>query len=283
MQILTWNIQFAKGVDGRVDPERIARHSLALGRGQPPDVICYQEVVDGYPEIGGGADQPAALAAALPDYLPLFRAAVDRPAAGRRFGNMVLSRHPVHDIAAHILPEPPAPGRKTMRRAAIEATVTAPWGALTIVATHLAYHDERQRAVQAARLRGLYAEAMARRRRPGAAPPDGPFAPAPAATGWLICGDFNLLPDRPEYTALLAPFDDGTPALVDAWRIGHGDRPHHPTCGVHDREQWPAGPDCRDYFLVSPDLAERVVDVVVDAESDASDHQPVLLVLRDSP
>lgn len=283
MQVLTWNIQFGKGVDGRVDLERIARLSLAMGRGQPPDVICYQEVAVGYTELDGGAgvDQPARLAEALPGYRPLFRPAVDRPQDGRRFGNMVLSRQAVHDIAPHLLPEPPAPGRKSMRRLAIEATVAAPWGRLVIVATHLAYHDEGQRAAQAGRLRELYAEAAVRRRRPAAAVPDGPFAPPPGAEDWLICGDFNFLPDAPPYAALLAPIDDHTPALADAWRLGHGDRPHAPTCGVHDRVQWPEGPHCRDFFFVTPALGERVLDVVVDPNCAASDHQPVLLVLQD--
>lgn len=283
MQILTWNIQFGKGVDGAVDLARIARRSLEFGRGAPPDVICFQEVAVGYPELDGGAgdDQPARLAAALPGYLPLFRAAVDRPAGARRFGNMLLSRCPVHDIATHLLPEPPAPGRKTMRRIAIEATVWAPWGPLRLFVTHLAYHDEHQRTVQAARLRQLYGEAMARLHRPGEAVADGPFAPAPDAADVVVCGDFNFLPDAPPYATLAAASGDHDPGLLDAWRAHHGDRPHDPTCGVHDREQWPDGADCRDFFFVTPGLAERIVEVVVDPASQASDHQPVLLVLRD--
>jgi endonuclease/exonuclease/phosphatase family metal-dependent hydrolase len=52
-------------------------------------------------------------------------------------------------------------------------------------------------------------------------------------------------------------------------------------CGLFDREQWDEGPHCRDYFFVTPDLAARTVDLVVDLETDASDHQPLLLVLRD--
>ncbi len=47
MQILSWNIQFGKGVDGAVDLGRIARRSLEFGRVAPPDVICFQEVAVG--------------------------------------------------------------------------------------------------------------------------------------------------------------------------------------------------------------------------------------------
>lgn len=283
MQILTWNIQFGKGVDGAVDLGRIARHSLELGRGAPPDVICFQEVAVGYPELDGGAggDQSARLAAALPGYRSLFRAAVDRPAGGQRFGNMLLSRLPVHDIATHLLPEPPAPGRRSMRRIAIEATVGAPWGPLTVFVTHLAYHDEHQRAVQAARLRELHAEAMARLGRPGEAAPDGPFAPAPRAADVVICGDFNFVPDAPPYAALVAPFDHHTPALLDAWRAHHGARPHDLTCNVHQQDEGGDATDCRDFFFVTPGIADRIVDIAVDSVSEASDHQPVLLVLRD--
>ena len=49
--------------------------------------------------------------------------------------------------------------------------------------------------------------------------------------------------------------------------------------GVHDREQWPQAFTC-DFIFVTEDIAGRVEDVVVNLDTDASDHQPVLLRLN---
>ena len=78
---------------------------------------------------------------------------------------------------------------------------------------------------------------------------------------------------------VLAAFDPATPALLDAWEIAHPGRPHEPTVGVHDKEQWPDPPFTFDFAFVSADIASRVRDVRVDATTDASDHQPVLVEL----
>jgi endonuclease/exonuclease/phosphatase family metal-dependent hydrolase len=67
-----------------------------------------------------------------------------------------------------------------------------------------------------------------------------------------------------------------TRTLRDAWRVLHRDRPHDPTCGVHDREQWKDGPNTRDFVFLSDDLAGRLGAIRVDTATDASDHQPVL-------
>lgn len=61
----------------------------------------------------------------------------------------------------------------------------------------------------------------------------------------------------------------------------HGDKPHAPTVGLHDIKQWPDGPSCFDLVLVTEDLVERIESISVNADTDASDHQPVVLSLRD--
>jgi endonuclease/exonuclease/phosphatase family metal-dependent hydrolase len=48
--------------------------------------------------------------------------------------------------------------------------------------------------------------------------------------------------------------------------------------GLHDTEQWPCAFAC-DFAFVSADLAPRVAAIEIDAASDASDHQPLLLRL----
>jgi acyl-CoA thioester hydrolase len=68
-------------------------------------------------------------------------------------------------------------------------------------------------------------------------------------------GDFNLLPDSPEYARLLAPFTDGTPALRDAWHLVQPGRRHAPTVGLHDDAPNAGMPFTFDFAFVSSDLA----------------------------
>ena len=114
MIVITWNVQWCRGVDGNVDPARIASEAKRLAHF---DVLCLQEIADNYPDprLAGsdGADQFARLAELLPDCAPIPGVAVDQPADGkrrRRFGNMILSRLPVRQVYRYLLPYPCDPG-----------------------------------------------------------------------------------------------------------------------------------------------------------------------------
>ena len=92
MKLITWNVQWCRGVDLRVDPARIVREAQRLA---DFDVLCLQEIADNYPDprLGGstGEDQFGRLAGLLPGYTPTAGVAVDQPGDdGRRrlFGNM---------------------------------------------------------------------------------------------------------------------------------------------------------------------------------------------------
>ena len=50
--IVTWNIQYGKGVDGVLDLGRIVDTVRAKG---DFDVLCVQEIAINYAEMGGGA------------------------------------------------------------------------------------------------------------------------------------------------------------------------------------------------------------------------------------
>jgi len=95
MRLLQWNIQWCRGMDGRVDPERIARLARELA---DPDVICLQEIARNFPEMAGssGEDQVEELLKHLKGYEAFFAPGVDIPGKrGRRqFGNMILTRLP---------------------------------------------------------------------------------------------------------------------------------------------------------------------------------------------
>ena len=122
MKLLTWNVQWCRGVDGRVDPARIARTARAFA---DFDVLCLQEVAVHFPGLpgSGGEDQMAALSAALPGYTPLFGVATElSEVAGhrRQFGNAVFTRLPVLQVFRHLLPWPADPAVQSMQRMALE-------------------------------------------------------------------------------------------------------------------------------------------------------------------
>ncbi|NIM29469.1 MAG: endonuclease [Gammaproteobacteria bacterium] len=282
MEIITWNVQSGLGVDGRVDLGRIAAAVRELG---DPDIICFQEVarhmqVSGSEPLG---DQAAEFQRLFPDHELFFGPVVDAAAEGsgrRQFGNLMMSRLPVHRCSHHVLPRPAVPGILHMPRQATELIVDAHGEPLRIVATHLEYFATQQRAAQVQRLLALHREACANARMPPRDAQIGPYAGMPLPGNAVLCGDFNFKPMDPEYAAMTRA-DGDAPPLVDAWRIVHGDRPHAPTCGIFDSEQWPEGPHCRDFFFVTENLASRLELLQVHLETNASDHQPVRIGIAD--
>ena len=284
MKLLTWNIQWGRGADGRVDLERMLAHAKQFS---DFDVLCLQEVSSGYDDLPGsdGSDQFAEISERLADFTAISGFATDVPAAGRRgrrrFGNMILSRFPVLQVFRHLLPWPPEAGVQSMQRIAVEATLDTPLGLVRVTTTHLEYFSAKQRRAQVERLRHLHQEACAHARLTGPVDPMvGPFAHPPRAMSAILTGDFNFLPDSTDRMFMCSPFDAATPAYRDAWRIANPTQAHAPTVGVHDKIQWPGPPFTFDFVFVSNDLADKVDSVRVDPASDASDHQPVLIELR---
>jgi endonuclease/exonuclease/phosphatase family metal-dependent hydrolase len=284
MILMTWNVQWCRGVDLRVDPARIIAEARRIA---DFDVLCLQEIADNFPDpdLGGstGEDQFALLAALLPEYTAVPGVAVDQPArAGgrRRFGNMILSRLPVRQVYRHLLPFPCDPAVPGMPRIALEAVVAAPGGDVRVITTHLEYYSALQRMAQTEALRAIYADGHAHARDGRVTMDDGsPFQtfvrPRPA----IITGDFNFEPDGSEHPRLLAPFADGTASLFDAWQLAHPGEPHAATFCLYQKTD-PRGAELHcDFVFVSDELRGRVRDLVVDRETQASDHQPVVLTL----
>jgi endonuclease/exonuclease/phosphatase family metal-dependent hydrolase len=286
MKLLSWNVQWCRGVDGRVDPERIARVARSLA--PDADVLCFQEVARGFDTLAGsdGEDQFAWLAAEFPAFTAVEGIAVDvpHPAGERRqFGNLLLSRLPLRQVARHRLPWPgdaDQADHADMPRVAIEAVIECPdVGDLRVTTTHLGYYAPAQRLAQVEGLRALHAQAWSHRARPARADTsDGPFHWRGQPAAAIVCGDFNCEPGSPGHARLLDAFADGAPALVDAWQLAHPGRAHDPTVGLFDTVQWPRQFAC-DFAFVSQDLAPRVTLLEVDASSDASDHQALVLTL----
>jgi endonuclease/exonuclease/phosphatase family metal-dependent hydrolase len=279
MRLITWNIQWGKGCDGAVDLDRIVAVARSLA---DADVFCFQEVSDGFAALDGDTDQSLKLASLLPEHRAVFRPAIettDPLGKRRRFGNMTLSRLPILQSANHLLPSPPPPGRRGMRRQALDVTVQAGFGPLRIVNTHLEYYSAAQREAQIERLLDLQQEASTSPEMPDREHLD-PYVSQTFARSSLLCGDFNFDVSDPQHAMLHASSRPGL-NYRDAWTLCYPDRRHEPTCGIHDRAQWTQGADCRDFIFVTEDLAQRVRRVEVNGETAASDHQPVLIEITD--
>jgi len=274
MNIISWNIQAAKGVDGYTRVDRIAAVLQAMGEA---DIICCQEVIQD--TASERADQVRQLARCFPDHKPFFGAAIDRPSAGGRlrFGNLVLSRLPVMQCALHKLPQPADSGTRNMPRQAVEVMIQQGGRPCRIVTTHLEYFSAVQRSAQVAYLQALYRETRARAANPTLPGGTGLYASVQETEATILCGDLNLTLDSADYRRLVGNHRDGS--LLDAWSLLYPEAERPPTCGVFDRVQWQEGPHCRDYFFVAPELAARVSAVTVDTGTDASDHQPIKLTL----
>jgi endonuclease/exonuclease/phosphatase family metal-dependent hydrolase len=284
LEILTWNLQWCRGCDGAVDPGRIIRTIREFGEF---DLVCLQEVSDNFEGLAGskGEDQFELLAAGFPDYHAICAPVVDTAAADdpsgrrRRFGNMLLSRLPVLAVFRHLLPWPYDARFADMQRGALEVVVQAGSEPLRVTTTHLGYYSSLQRGAQIEALRSLQEQAAlhdADRSEPRRA--RGPFERIARPVSSIVCGDFNFAPQSQEYTRIQQPLTGTLPAYRDAWLLANTGRPHEPTVGLYDRAQWPEPFAC-DYFFVSEDLAPRVRAVRTEARTDASDHQPLMLVL----
>jgi endonuclease/exonuclease/phosphatase family metal-dependent hydrolase len=272
VRLISWNIQWCRGMDGRVDPARIARDALAL----QPDVCCFQEVAVNFPDLEAPGDQPALLGRHMPGYSVHFAPVVDTPdgKGGRKqFGNLLLSRLPVRQVFRHTLPWPPHAGVPNMPRVALEGVIEAPWGAVSVFTTHLEFYSEAQRAAQVRRLCELKAEALAHAGAASVAKPkdSGPFTPFARPAGSILTGDFNMRPEDPLVATLLGHWQD-------AWPLANPGRTQPPTFGVHDNE-FASEPYACDFVLVSKELGGRVAAARVDSDNQSSDHQPVIVEL----
>lgn len=132
MKLVTYNIHYGVGLDGRYDVGRIA--DAVLGA----DVIALQEVSRANPK-NGGRDMVAELGEALPDYFAVYGSNFEADAGSRlengraitttfQLGNMVLSRMPIHLSRNLLLPRSRSFEAMNFERGALEALIETPLG-----------------------------------------------------------------------------------------------------------------------------------------------------------
>jgi len=276
MKIVTWNIQWGCGMDGRVDLDRIVSTARELA---DFDVLCLQEVADGFTDLAGswGENQFGEIAARLPGFTAVEGVNVDLPGEGRtrkRFGNMILSRLPVGRILRHALPWEADPTTRNMPRGLLDAEVEARHGTVRIMTTHLEYFSAALRQSQIAAI----AHSIRRNAARAATPPQsagGTYAMGQGTASTILTGDFNLRADDPARVTLTTTLAEGGAGLHDAWQVLHPGVAHPPSFCIADQTY--GAPHCCDFLLVSDDLRERLRHIHYAVDTRASDHQPVLL------
>src|ERR1700693_1879384 len=232
MKLITWNVQWCRGCDGRVDPARIARVAREMA---DFDVLCLQEVASNFPDLAGssGENQYEALAELFPRYSVVKGVATDvlAPRGERReFGNAIVTRLPVLQVFRRLLPWPADPSVTSMQRAAVEAVLESPFGPLRVTTTHLEYYSAKQRAAQVEALRELQSEAAGHAAAPVPAK-EGPFRTMPRPASAILTADFNFPPADAPHRPLPSSPPPGVPAYRDAWQVRHPGKAHAPTIG----------------------------------------------------
>ena len=249
IRVLTYNIHHGEGVDGKFDLPRIAR----VIKGASPHLVALQEVDRGT-QRAGGVDQPAELAR-LTGMEVVFGRNIDYDGGG--YGTAVLSRLPIRshesvklrsfyeDTAAH--PE--------QRGVQIVEVGREEGPALLFLCTHLDYRQpDTERMASAATINQLAAKH--------------------AGKLMILAGDLNATPE----SRVMAEF-------AKNWKIAGADVDAAKPQAAGTKRQlltYPAGQPVKwiDYVLVRPAERWQVVEVRVLDEPVASDHRPLLAVLR---
>jgi len=245
-----------------------------------PDVIGFQEVY--YRE---DYSQAAEICVGL-EHQIVQASAISYE--GYYFGNAVASRWPISDTAYIELPA----GERSEGRCAINATIDAPFGALSFTSTHLNWklHDGRSRELQVAALTDFVLS-----RRPRATPER-----SGGASGFppIVVGDFNAEPESDEIRFMhgFHSLDGRSVMFYDAWRLAGDGGPGTTWSNRNDFASIALEPERRiDYIFAG--YPRRMTDdhgvgkietcrVVCDDEVDGvwpSDHFGVYAELRTEP
>lgn len=290
MKLVTYNIQYTKGKDGVFDVGRI----VETVRGA--DIIALQEVDRARPGCPVD-DQPAAIAADLPEYFWTYAPEIDLDASRvrddgtienrrRQHGNMLLSRWPILSSRAHLMPWIGSTSHSNGCAVALEGVIRVEGGrALRVYSLHLSHLSERERLQQIDWLldlnRRVWLEGGVVQ---GAEQWDQGRETPPMPFDAIYLGDFNLDPNdsKAQYDRLVGPLDPDygrvtyRDLLVDAWVAAGNEEGTGITYPGGD-PRYPNSPRgwYLDYGFVTPTLASKVRSARIDTEAQGSDHQPV--------
>jgi endonuclease/exonuclease/phosphatase family metal-dependent hydrolase len=243
LRVLTYNIHHGEGVDGKFDLPRIAQ----VIKSASPHLVALQEV-DRQTARAGGVDQPAELSR-LTGMEVVFGQNIEFQGGG--YGTAVLSGLPVK---AHSSVKLPSFYNGEQRGVQVLELGSPGEPGLVFLCTHFDYRpDDRERTASAELVNGLAARYADRL--------------------MILAGDLNATPESRVIQE-----------LEKRWVVAGG--------GVKTQAEaspplltYPSGTPRKwiDFVLVRPAERWQVVEVRVLDEPVASDHRPLLAVLRRGP
>jgi endonuclease/exonuclease/phosphatase family metal-dependent hydrolase len=188
----TWNLWWHFGSETAARLEGIESTLRAV----QADVICLQEVYSDRTGINDAEHLGAALGHEV-------LCTAQDPHSESSLGNALLSAWPVAAQGEHALPD--EEGREGHRRA-LFGRLSAPFGELPVICTHLAYRFD-ESAVRQAQVRAVVELAADLR--------GDPLESHPV----VLCGDLNAVPDSDEIRLLTGRATPPVPGLVfnDCW------------------------------------------------------------------
>ena len=240
LRVLTYNIHHGEGVDGKFDLPRIAEVIKSVS----PHVVALQEV-DQQTARSSDVDQPAELSR-LTGMDVVFGRNIDFQGGG--YGTAVLSTLPVK---AHSSVKLPSFYDGEQRGVQIVELGSPGDSGLVFLCTHLDYRpDDRERMASAELINGLadkYGDRL-----------------------MILAGDLNA---EPESRVIRE--------LEKRWKIARGDAKSQSNT-AKELLTYPSGTPRKwiDFVLVRPAETWQVVEIQVLEERLASDHRPLLAVLR---
>jgi endonuclease/exonuclease/phosphatase family metal-dependent hydrolase len=279
VEIVSYNIQFGRGLDRIIDLERICRSI------EGADIICLQEVEVGW-RRSGGADQPKLISEILPEYYTVFGSSFDvdnsvKNGDGkvvnrrRQHGVMILSAWPILSSRTFNLTKLHYADKFNMQMSFVEAVIKTENKVIRVYNYHAGYLEPKERLEQVKLLARVY-QRSPREHGAWSGKPDiddddwsnrmeTPEMPDSA----IVCGDFNFSPDSSEYRYLIENSD-----LVDCWSVTDPDNLNTSTRRRDITEDIKVAGKI-DHIFVSQDLEDTVQRVMIDHEADGSDHKPV--------
>ena len=240
LRVLCYNIHWCLGMDGEYDVKRVAEVINAT----KPDLVALQEIDVGVKR--SGRVHEAQVLAELTGMA--VRLGPTQHYEGGLFGNAVLTRLPILDVAIHPLPYTEStPEKVTYPRGAIAVTVTAPDGKpLRFISTHFQHNMPEDRVAEAKAINTLFAA-------------DGDDIPT------ILAGDMNAKPE-----------EEPVQQLLKRWTNAINDPPAPSAPSKNPRSRI-------DYIFYRPAAAFVMKETRVIDEEMASDHRPVFAVLELQP
>ena len=289
MLAVTYNIQWGKGRDGKIDLSRIAKTVASA------DIIALQEVERHWREQAH-PDQVHRLLELLPGFDHVYGPAMDLGQSidlpRRQFGNLILSRYPIASTRNMPLPARSVMNHVNDQQAFLEAVIDIGHRKLRVYNIHLNYLSQQQRLEQIGVLLEFVSNAPSRGgaiTAPGKSVlgPEDEFAnlgnsPLPEMPeDAVLLGDFNMTPQSTEYSRIVGEWSPIYGRLTAEFNFSDA----LTLAGLPEDQgvTFPANalePAMRlDHCFVSHGLVASVKKAWIDEDADGSDHQPVWTML----